>query len=67
MKNTRKNVMELLEKKEELAYRIACHFEEKGDKEESRMYMQEVIAIEDAIKLLKDNNYFNEMYKIINS
>ena len=64
MKNTKKNVIELLKKDLENTRAVARIFKEKGDEVAYKQYLSESSAIQNAIWLLEDNKYFNNQYKV---
>ena len=67
MKNTKKNVIELLKKDLENTRAVARIFKEKGDEVAYKQYLAESSAIQNAIWLLEDNEYFNSQYKVYNT
>ena len=66
MKNTKENVVELLRKELENARHVREYFKEKGDKLYEAKYMSECIALQNAIWLLTDEEYFNLQNDIFN-
>ena len=64
MKNTKTNVVKVLEKLRNNAHNIADYFkEEKGDEEEYRRYLREAEAYYVAITLLENQEFFNNIAK----
>ena len=66
MKNTKENTIKLLEKMYENARAVQNIYEEKGDRETAEFYKGEKLAIQNAMALLQDNEYFNKIWKIYN-
>lgn len=66
MKNTRQNVIKLLQKQIENAYKCADIYERLGDTEGSKELRQQAFDIKAVLWLLEDNNFFNEQWKVFN-
>ena len=64
MKNTKQNVIALLEKMIKNAYNVQKIFEERGNKETAEYYKGKRNGLEMAIYLLKDTGFFQEEMKI---
>lgn len=64
MKNTKKNVIELLKKDLENTRAVARIYKEKGDEIAYKQYLAESSAIQNCIWLLEDEKYFEKQYKV---
>ena len=65
MKNTKENLLKLLEEERRLNHRIAEHFEEKGDKATAANYIREASTLSQVIYLLTDQEFFDKIWKNI--
>lgn len=61
MKNTRKNVIELLKKREKDADKWSKFYQNIGDKKRNDFFLGRLNAYKDAIELLTDEEYFNDI------
>lgn len=66
MKNTKANVIKVLEKHLENTRALVRLFKERGDKVYEEKMRSEALALQDALWLLTDEEYFNNQYKIFN-
>lgn len=64
MKNTKANVIKLLEAMIRSRRTIEKNYREKGDKEAADYYSGQNLALQEAILALQDNEYFNNKCEI---
>ena len=64
MKNTRENLLKLLEKMNENVIALYERAREQGDEKYADIYLRESMRYEVVIDLMTDNKYFNEMAEI---
>ena len=66
MKNTKENVIKLLQKMYENSKAVQKIFEESGDKESAEFYTGEKLALYNVMSLLQDSEYFNTIWDVFN-
>ena len=64
MKNTKANVIELLKKMADNEYACSQDFKEDGNERMADICINASIALEDAVKLLTDQDYFEKISNI---
>lgn len=66
MKNTKENVIKLLEKMIANSRAVSKIFAESGDKEGEARYRGEYMALQEAMWLLEDEKFFNNQLQVFN-